>query len=824
MEQMKEIFTSMPFEEKWIVGQNVRQIYQWIRELALEGVPAMNYRVMSYNMLAEEWNQNLKAPGQYAHKDERLLAISEQFRQLQPRLAYYGEVMVGITWMEALLDAFDELRLLGVQSSDFPFEAFENQKKAQDIQLLLTAYEEWLEKEERLDAVRAYQQVMDGDGIREAKTEIIILDDGFKLMPMMKQFREYWENRGAKVITVGSKGKDEKKPYLLKAYGDLSEIHQVFERIKSSGANFDEVQIIATRPEQLTRIGMIAKHEGIPYAASLGEAVFALPTVRKWIFDVLDLMEESDFWARIPATEELEAEVQEGIDALLRQYKAYTSRYGDSPFMREVFHQSLIRVRLKGEPRQPGMLYITDLAGADTKQRKITYILGLDHLDGQDGLTDGPILYDEERKRMGLEAVTVHDRKREMTQKRKRDLDRLRGEVYYSYSCFDAVNFTEKFPSPVILNHYSTEECRVFPMACYRIPLEHAINPWEWELASTPFPESLSTAYPRIAAGRFARAERKADQLNAYNGQIDWNGQPDPNTAPSSVTKFEKLARSPYVYWIENILEVGREPEPDEPTIWLNALEKGTLLHEIFQAYYQKILPKGAVPNRARDEAALIAFAHRRIEALAIKNPPKLAVAKEVFVLEVEQTCRIFLSMEEKNLGADTPVSQEVEVAGALQLPDGSSIFLRGKVDRMDQTPEGAYRIYDYKTGKSKSYNLNQYFVHGTRLQHAIYSLLVEQEEADYKVESAGYLFPTRRGNGKRIVYPAHGVENREEVLRILSLLQTAYSQGSFAPGVVPYANQDSVYPELAEQNPGKKEQEAIYESIEVFREVHAYE
>jgi|GEM_PF-3127552 len=825
MKQLKAIFTTMPFEEKWIIGQNVRQVYQWIRELALDGTPAMNYRVMSYNMLAEEWNQTLKTPGQYAHKDERLLAIGEIFTRLKPELKYYHQVPVGIHWVEGLLDAFDEMRLLGIQSEDFPLQTFRQSEKAQDLRLLLQAYENWLKQERRIDAVAAYQNVLQAGQLNlDEKVKIIILDDGFKLMPMTKRFREFWENRGATVVEVEAEPQAEDKPEVLKAYGDLSEIHQIFEKVKAEGYGFDQVQIIATKPEQLTRIGMIASGEGIPYTASLGEAVFALPKARSWIFDCLDQIEKADFWKRIQDPKDLEEEVQEGIQALLKHYQAYEQRYGDSSFMREVFHQSLIRLRVKGQPRQPGKLFVTDLAGADTKQRKATFVLGLDHLDGQDGLTDGPILYDEERKNISESAVTIHDRKQEAAQKRKRDLDRLKGRVYYSYSCFDGVNFTEKFPSPVILNHYSTQACKNLPMAVYRVDAKDAINSNEWILAVNSLPEALASLYPKIEAGRRAREKRKQDVFNAYNGQVHWEGEADLKLAPSSVTKFEKLARSPYLYWIENVLEIGREPEPDEATVWLNALEKGTLLHAIFQAYYESILAVGQKPNRQRDEEALIAYAHQEIEKLASINPPALAIAKEVFVAEVEQTCRIFLSMEEEHLGADQPVKQEAEVSGQLALPDGNALALRGKVDRIDQTPDGAYCIYDYKTGKSKSYNLNQYFVHGTRLQHAVYSLLVEQEERDRKVLSSGYLFPTRRGGGKRIAYPEQGVENRKDVLQILSLLQQVYMQGSFACGVIPFANQDGLYPELTEQNPGKKDQETIFNSVEALQEVHAYE
>lgn len=826
MNQLQGVFKSMPLKEKWIVGQNVRQIYQWIRELALQGVPAMNYRVFSYNMLAEEWNQRQNLPGQYAQKDERLLAIAAIFDQVKPTLQYYGEVRTDLHWIEAMMVSFDELRLLGITAEEFPLEAFENDQKASDLKRLLAAYEAWLIKADRWDAARSYQLILEGEAQPWAtEAQIIVIDDGFQLMPVVQDFQDFWVMHAkATVLTVEEAVAAEWRAQLLKAYGDSTEVHQIFEEIKEKGFAFDEVQIIATRPEQLTRIGMIAKTEGIPYSASLGEAIFTLPEARKWIFATLDEIEKSDFWHSMPATIELEDEVREGIDALLHGYQGYVAQYGDSRLLREIFHQSLIRIRLRGGMRSPGAVYVTDLAGADTLQRKATFVLGLDHLEGQTGLTDGPILYDRERKRMPASAVTVKQRKREIAEKRKQDLARLSGIVYYSYSCYDAVNFTDKFPSPIILNHYTTEECEAAPMAKYRVSIEKAINPWEWELASFSFPLNLPERYPALALGKTAREVRKSADLNAYNGKIEWINEPDHNHAPSSVTKFEKLARSPYLYFIENILEVGREPEPDEPTVWLNALEKGTLLHEIFQAYYQKILPKGERPNRSRDEKVLIAYADGLITRLAKEKPPRLAVAQEVFQAEVEQTCGVFLSMEELYLGNDIPVAQEANIHGEITLINGDTVSLQGKVDRIDQTPEGQYRIYDYKTGKSKQYSLNQYFAHGTRLQHAVYALLYELENQGVQVEQSGYLFPTRKGNGKRIAYPEHGVEDRKEVVKILSLLQEIYCQGFFVPGLMPYANQDSVYPELAEQNPEKNELKEIVEAINPMAEVSAYE
>ncbi len=62
-----------------------------------------------------------------------------------------------------------------------------------------------------------------------------------------------------------------------------------------------------------------------------------------------------------------------------------------------------------------------------------------------------------------------------------------------------------------------------------------------------------------------------------------------------------------------------------------------------------------------------------------------------------------------------------------IQLLGGIRIKLKGFVDRVDRIGHNEYRIIYYKTGSTSKYKPSEYFSGGTQLQHALYSIAVEQ-------------------------------------------------------------------------------------------------
>lgn len=120
-----------------------------------------------------------------------------------------------------------------------------------------------------------------------------------------------------------------------------------------------------------------------------------------------------------------------------------------------------------------------------------------------------------------------------------------------------------------------------------------------------------------------------------------------------------------------------------------------------------------------------------------------------------------------------------------LTLPDGMQVKLKGFVDRVDRIGPHEYRIIDYKTGNMKKYASAEYFRGGTQLQHALYSIAVEQwlhvtgKDIEARVTEAEYSFPTVRGRGE---YVRRKQDRREELGDIISKLLDSMNQGLFIP------------------------------------------
>lgn len=66
--------------------------------------------------------------------------------------------------------------------------------------------------------------------------------------------------------------------------------------------------------------------------------------------------------------------------------------------------------------------------------------------------------------------------------------------------------------------------------------------------------------------------------------------------------------------------------------------------------------------------------------------------------------------------------------------------------------------MWDYKTGRPYGYSELKYYQGGRQLQHGLYSLALEQLlqtkglTSNPKVIESGYIFPTLKGEGRRII------------------------------------------------------------------------
>jgi len=184
------------------------------------------------------------------------------------------------------------------------------------------------------------------------------------------------------------------------------------------------------------------------------------------------------------------------------------------------------------------------------------------------------------------------------------------------------------------------------------------------------------------------------------------------------------------------------------------------LLHEVFHRHL-------------RDGVALETVLKERIARYRQKFPAPNEGVLRRDCRRLERALRIFAAAEMPG----RPVDFECEISNVpLALPDGTTIFVHGRIDRVDETDAGL-ALWDYKTGGTFRFRHKDPFNGGRLLQHAIY---IELAKARYgkPVAQFGYFFPTDKGRGEQIVFTPAQLTGAPE---LLARLRGLIARGEFS-------------------------------------------
>ncbi|MDD1718798.1 MAG: PD-(D/E)XK nuclease family protein, partial [Methanoregulaceae archaeon] len=186
-----------------------------------------------------------------------------------------------------------------------------------------------------------------------------------------------------------------------------------------------------------------------------------------------------------------------------------------------------------------------------------------------------------------------------------------------------------------------------------------------------------------------------------------------------SATSLETYAECPFHYFLGKVMGLEELPEiePD-----LSASDRGTVIHEILSTFYRRWRAGGHVKvsltaiaeatelmrEIAEKELARFSFRSPLWEATCIRmrggsltGPGYFEkfLAKEVD----EEGSPLAPAHFEFSFGMGKEESDDpASVAEAVELvsQDGSErVRIRGRIDRIDLSPDGSFLIYDYKTG-----------------------------------------------------------------------------------------------------------------------------
>jgi ATP-dependent helicase/nuclease subunit B len=378
-------------------------------------------------------------------------------------------------------------------------------------------------------------------------------------------------------------------------------------------------------------------------------------------------------------------------------------------------------------------------------------------------------------------------------------LCRLRGRAVLSFSCRSLVDDRETFASPVILGAFRLlsaqprgdyEGLRKWlqePASFAPVTETECLDAAEWWLcrgADRPrvanFAELVAASFANLRRGRAAAAVRAADEFSIFDGRI---AAPDARLDPAapqgpvvSATSLQTLGACPLRYFYRYVLEL-EPPEPLAPdaTRWLDPRQFGQLLHEVLYDLVGGLVADGHwPPDPTRDEPRLRETLERALRRWEEEHPPPGEDAYRRRVEELERSLGAFLRTPphwegSQPLYLETSIGLRPQGRGCeldspdpaeVRLPDGRTIRVRARLDRIDRVGDGrppTFVVIDYKSGRlSAEHDEADPFRQGRLLQQALYlavarDALGRRFGQDAAVEGFGFLFAGPNGHGRTI-------------------------------------------------------------------------
>jgi hypothetical protein len=222
---------------------------------------------------------------------------------------------------------------------------------------------------------------------------------------------------------------------------------------------------------------------------------------------------------------------------------------------------------------------------------------------------------------------------------------------------------------------------------------------------------------------RLSAHQRWSGTLTTFDGLVhplppELAAKLDPLRAsrPVSASALARYASCGFLYMLEHVLRLPPALEPEE-RIGLDPLERGILFHEVAEQFLREKRDAGTLPVRDDEEGRrrLLEIARLRVAELVAGSPPR---HRSIWALQwsaFEDLLLKFLRREAGNTRLGTPAW--FEVAFGTRVPDtaephskepleidlgeGRVLRVSGKIDRIDERPDGTLVLRDYKSGRA---------------------------------------------------------------------------------------------------------------------------
>lgn len=286
----------------------------------------------------------------------------------------------------------------------------------------------------------------------------------------------------------------------------------------------------------------------------------------------------------------------------------------------------------------------------------------------------------------------------------------------------------------------------------------------------------MSGASPESEAALAAMRERgdkwlgMAEALDAPTRTVPPANRPSPRPPVGlrpkalSVTEIQRLIRDPYAIYARHVLGLS----PLDPLRKLpDAPLRGTVLHRVFELAMKNGLPEDSAEAREM----LVGTADR----VLAEDAPWPAM-RRIWLARIARVADWFVANEA--LRAERFRPSAFEMQASLEFPD-LEMTLRGKIDRIDMSPDGRIAIVDYKTGRPPT---------AKQQEHFDKQLLLEAMMAE-----AGAVEDLPATEVQEVVYIGLGVSPATEIIA-LEPGQVAQVREEFESLIAAYRNPDRGY------------------------------
>jgi ATP-dependent helicase/nuclease subunit B len=297
---------------------------------------------------------------------------------------------------------------------------------------------------------------------------------------------------------------------------------------------------------------------------------------------------------------------------------------------------------------------------------------------------------------------------------------------------------------------------------------------------------AVRQVYAGLGRGLAAREALAGDVATPHHGLVEPRPELlDPRRNRElvlSASGLEALGSCPFRYFQRNVLRLRPLDDPEyDPQRWLDAVNRGGLLHSLYERSLREARERDIALGTPAFEAHVISVVEQLAVAVRQEVPPP---SEAVYLRELEALrgdARSFAAAVADRrapwLALELAFGMESDPPLELPLP-GGFIAVRGRIDRVDEAPDGLV-VIDYKTGGMFGHGAkDKIYRSGRRLQHAVYAHAVERLHGR-AVVAAEYHFPTPRCRNDVKKYSAAALRDGP---RLIGRLLDAVAAGAFLP------------------------------------------